>query len=65
MPVSKCQGKDGRPGYRWGESGPCFSYQVGNEVDRKKAYARVRAFAYQITPEEARRYFDKTASTSG
>ncbi len=36
MPVQLCR-KDGKPGYKYGESGHCYTYEVGNEASRKKA----------------------------
>lgn len=40
MPVQYCE-KDGKPGYRWGETGICYTYEAGNE--RQRAEARVKA----------------------
>lgn len=57
MPAVRCTGKDGSPGYRWGTTGPCFTYTKGNQVSRKQAYSRMRAFAYQVSPAEAKVYF--------
>lgn len=40
MPVQHCQ-KDGKPGYRWGEQGFCYTYAPG---DRKgQTEARLKA----------------------
>lgn len=36
MPVKKCE-KDGKPGYKWGDSGACYTYTSGNEQSRKNA----------------------------
>jgi len=40
MPVQPCQ-EDRRPGYRWGESGKCYTYTSGNQesIDRARASA--------------------------
>ena len=40
MPVQVCQA-DGKPGYRWGERGKCYTYTPGNR--RRKAAARLKA----------------------
>jgi hypothetical protein len=29
MPVQECQ-QDGKPGYRWGRTGKCYTYTLGN-----------------------------------
>jgi len=36
MPVQACSDK-GRPGYKWGNSGKCYTYAAGDEAGRKKA----------------------------
>ena len=36
MPVKTCE-DDGRPGYRWGSKGKCYTYETGDEAGRKKA----------------------------
>ena len=36
MPLMSCN-KDGKPGYKYGESGACYVYTEGNEESRKKA----------------------------
>jgi hypothetical protein len=36
MPVQTCT-LDGKPGYRWGDSGKCYTYAAGNEPARKQA----------------------------
>lgn len=39
MPVQRCRTK-GRPAYRWGNSGKCYTYTAGNEASRKRAKQR-------------------------
>jgi hypothetical protein len=39
VPIEKCQ-KDGKPGYRWGEEGTCYTYTAGNENSREQAYQK-------------------------
>jgi hypothetical protein len=36
MPVQSCN-EDGKPGYKYGESGACYTYSPGDEAGRKKA----------------------------
>ena len=44
MPIMKCQ-KDGKPGYKWGNKGKCYTYDINDEHSdgpSKKA-AKLRA----------------------
>lgn len=41
MPVQPCN-SNGKPGYRFGESGFCYTYTAGNESSEKKAKAKAR-----------------------
>lgn len=36
MPLQTCS-SDGKPGYRWGESGRCYTYEPGDDAGRKRA----------------------------
>lgn len=36
MPLKRCMA-DGKPGYKWGDSGKCYTYTVGNESSRRVA----------------------------
>lgn len=36
MPIMGCQ-SNGRPGYKWGKSGKCYTYNPGSETSRKRA----------------------------
>ena len=40
MPVKTCE-DDGRPGYRWGSKGKCYTYETGDEAGRKKAKEKI------------------------
>jgi len=55
MPVMKCQ-RDGRPGWKWGESGHCYTYEPGNEQGSKRAHAQAekqgRAIKATMSPRE-------------
>ena len=47
MPVNKCS-KDGKPGFKWGDSGACYIYTPGNEESIKAARKKVLAQALAI-----------------
>ena len=36
MPVKQCTEK-GKPGYKWGDSGKCYTYEKGDDMDRERA----------------------------
>jgi len=36
MPVQKCQEK-GKPGWRWGKEGKCYTYKPGDKAGSKRA----------------------------
>lgn len=40
MPVIKCS-ENGRPGWKWGSSGKCYTYTPGNAESSKQAHAKV------------------------
>lgn len=42
MPVQSCQ-LDGKPGFRWGESGKCYTYETGDTASRRRARSRAQA----------------------
>jgi len=46
MPVMKCRRK-GRPGYKWGASGHCYTYEPGSRagVATAKRKARIQGAA--------------------
>ena len=37
MPVKSCQ-SNGKSGYKWGDSGKCYTYTSGDESSKKRAY---------------------------
>ena len=49
MPVMKCQ-KNGKPGWRWGASGTCYTYTPGNQKssNRAKQKAYLQAAAIRV-----------------
>ena len=36
MPLEKCT-SNGRPGYKWGTSGKCYTYDANNQAARERA----------------------------
>jgi hypothetical protein len=42
MPVKSCQ-LDGRPGFRWGDQGKCYTYDATSDASREEARARATA----------------------
>ena len=47
MPVQKCQSA-GKPGYKWGKAGKCYTYEPGNTAQRKEAKRRAYIQGYAI-----------------
>jgi len=39
MPIQSCT-KDGKPGYKYGESGACYTYTPGNKASRDAAHSK-------------------------
>ena len=39
MPVKRCQ-SDGKPGYKWGDEGKCYTYTQGDDESRERAKAK-------------------------
>ncbi|HEY6019192.1 MAG TPA: hypothetical protein VIY48_04615 [Candidatus Paceibacterota bacterium] len=42
MPVQHCE-SNGKPGYKWGNSGKCYTYTANDESSRKEAYKKATA----------------------
>lgn len=42
MPVRDCQ-EDGKPGYRWGSQGKCYTYTRGSKSSEANALAKAHA----------------------
>ena len=42
MPVQGCS-SGGKPGFKWGDSGACYTYESGNEVSRQSARKKAEA----------------------
>lgn len=47
MPVQKCQ-SGGKPGFKWGQRGKCYTYEPGNTTARKEAKRRAYVQGYAV-----------------
>lgn len=54
MPVQQCREK-GRPGFRWGESGKCYTYDPSNKRARLRARLQAEAQGEAIKADQNRR----------
>lgn len=41
MPLKRCQ-RNGRPGYKWGDSGKCYTYESSSKPSREQAKRRAK-----------------------
>ena len=53
MPVKECS-DEGKPGYKYGDSGKCYTYEEGNESSRKTAKRKAIIQGYAITSSQAK-----------
>lgn len=60
MPIQKCT-SDGKPGYKWGEEGKCYTYISDNEASRKAA--RKKAHKQGIAFEFAKYIISRIKNT--
>jgi hypothetical protein len=51
MPVQDCR-EDGKPGYKYGDEGFCYTYTPGNEKSRKSA--KQKAYLQGVAIEKRR-----------
>jgi hypothetical protein len=51
MPIKRCQ-KDGKPGYKWGDAGTCYTYTSGNKESRERAKKKAREQGQAIKARE-------------
>jgi hypothetical protein len=53
MPIQACS-KDGKPGYKYGASGTCYTYTPGDRESRKRALekAEKQAAAIKVSQNE-------------
>jgi len=54
MPRQACQ-VNGKPGYKFGENGTCYTYESGNESSRRQAQAKADKQGAAIKASQARR----------
>lgn len=47
MPIKQCR-REGKPGYKWGDEGKCYTYSSGDEASRKRARKKALAQARAI-----------------
>ncbi len=52
MPVQECT-LDGKPGFRWGEEGKCYTYTPGDEASREAARAKAEKQGRAIEAQRA------------
>lgn len=50
MPVKRCR-KDGKPGYKWGNEGKCYTYTPGSEAARRRAELKAKEQGQAIKAE--------------
>jgi len=41
MPIQQCR-KNGRPGYKYGDTGTCYPYTPNDDASRKRAFEKAR-----------------------
>ena len=51
MPIKSCQ-ENGKPGFKYGDSGKCYTYEKGNEASRLAAIAKAQKQAAAIRREK-------------
>lgn len=53
MPVKACN-SDGKPGFKWGEQGACYTYTPGDETGKRRAQLKARMQGQAIAFSRAR-----------
>ena len=53
MPIKRCT-SGGRPGYKWGDSGKCYTYTPGDKRSRERARERALRQARAIQANRSR-----------
>lgn len=53
MPVQACQ-LSGKPGYKWGSSGRCYTYTAGNAASRSRARNKAERQGRAVRASQAR-----------
>jgi hypothetical protein len=41
MPIRTCQ-LNGKPGYKWGQAGTCYTYKKGNRASEAEALSKAK-----------------------
>ena len=54
MPIKPCQ-SGGNPGFKWGDSGKCYTYKSGDESSREAARQKALKQGQAIEASKARR----------
>ncbi len=54
MPVQTCI-LNGRPGFKWGEKGKCYTYPAGDKAGREAARAKARKQGQAIKASEIKK----------
>lgn len=57
MPIQDCM-SEGKPGYKYGEEGYCYTYTPGNEAERKEAKQKAVLQGYAIERRTGERHMD-------
>lgn len=54
MPVKECQ-EEGKPGFKYGDSGKCYTYTEGDEASKKAAQrkAHIQGYAIEMSQKQA------------
>lgn len=59
MPIKHCE-KNGSPGYSWGNTKKCWTYDPKNEASRKKAKQNCLKQGYAESPEKFKKEMAKS-----
>lgn len=51
MPIKSCK-KNGKPGFKWGNKGTCYTYTPGNEESLKRAKEKAKKQGRAIHSED-------------
>ncbi len=54
MPLKHCQ-RDKKPGYKWGDSGKCYTYTSGDKASRQMAKNNAKQQGRAIEASKSRR----------
>jgi len=54
MPIKRCF-LNGRPGFKYGDSGKCYTYEPGNEESKKAAMAKAQEQRKAVKVSQSKR----------